>query len=135
MKKTENFIQSWTEDDSPEIRKAFVELCEYLKVLSDSTFEFVERPGVSYSLRPKHQKQKKRPLYVMVDVIDDTPGERWLSVCFYGEMITDPNEMGDLIPQGLLNEDGYCFDVSEYDPDMIQYLKTRLEEAYNNSIE
>jgi hypothetical protein len=135
MKKTENFIQSWTEEDSPEIRKAFVELCEYLKVLSDSTFEFVERPGVSYSLRPKHQKQKKRPLYVMVDVIDDTPGERWLSVCFYGEMITDPNEMGDLIPQGLLNEDGYCFDVSEYDPDMIQYLKTRLEEAYNNSIE
>ena len=135
MKKTENFIQSWTEEDSPEIRKAFVELCEYLKVLSDSTFEFIERPGVSYSLRPKHQMQKKRPLYVMVDVIDDTPGERWLSVCFYGEMITDPNEMGDLIPQGLLNEDGYCFDVSEYDPDMIQYLKTRLEEAHNNSIE
>jgi hypothetical protein len=135
MKKTENFIQSWTEDDSPEIRKAFVELCEYLKVLSDSSFEFIERPGVSYSLRPKHQRQKQRPLFVMVDVIDDTPGERWLSICFYGEMITDPNEMGDPIPLGLLNEDGYCFDISEYDPDMIQYLKTRLAEAHKNSME
>jgi hypothetical protein len=38
----------------------------------------------------------------MVDVIDDDPEVRWLSVCFYGEMITDPDEAGELIPEGLL---------------------------------
>jgi len=90
---------------------------------------------VSYSVRPKHELQKKRALYAMVDVIDDDPDNRWLSVCFYGEMITDPEEKGDLIPEGLLGEDGYCFDLDEYDAKDLDYLKLRLTEAHANAPE
>jgi hypothetical protein len=44
-------------------------------------------------------------------------------------MITDPEEKGVLIPLGLLGEDGYCFDLEEWDENYLQYLKTRLDEA------
>jgi hypothetical protein len=71
----------------------------------------------------------------MVDVIDDDPKERWLSICFYGELITDPDEAGELIPEGLLGEDGYCFDLYEYDTDEINYLKQRLTQAHKNAEE
>ena len=69
----------------------------------------------------------------MVDVIDDDPEDRWLSVCFYGEMVTDPQEAGDLVPEGLLGEDGYCFDMYEYDEQEVAYLKERLTEAHSNA--
>lgn len=134
MNQIETFIHHWPETES-KTRQAFSELYEHLKTLDDTDLEFNERPGVSYSLRPKHKSQKKRSLFAMVDVIDDTPDERWLSVCFYGEMVTDPDEAGDLIPEGLLGEDGYCFDLYEYGGDEIDYLKQRLSEAHENSKE
>jgi hypothetical protein len=134
MNAIETFIHNWTETTT-KTRQAFSELYEHLKTLADTALEFNERPGVSYSLRPRHTSQKKRSLFAMVDVIDDDPEERWLSVCFYGEMISDPDEAGDLIPEGLLGEDGYCFDLYEYDEDTIKYLKQRLSEACQNSKE
>ena len=134
MTPIEHFIHTWTETESG-TKQAFSELYEHLKTLDDTTLDFNERPGVSFSLRPKHKSQKKRSLFAMVDVIDDNPNERWLSVCFYGEMVTDPDEAGDLIPEGLLGEDGYCFDLSEYDEDEIRYLKYRLSEAHKNAQE
>ena len=48
-------------------------------------------------------------------------------------MITDPDEKGDLIPEGLLGEDGYCFDMDEYDMDEINYIKNRLSQACENA--
>lgn len=134
MTPIEHFIHTWTETES-QTKQAFTELYEHLKTLDDTALEFNERPGVSFSLRPKHKSQKTRSLFAMVDVIDDNPEERWLSVCFYGEMVTDPDEAGDLIPEGLLGEDGYCFDLYEYDEDEIRYLKQRLSEAHENSKE
>ena len=134
MKAIDTFIESWQETDAGN-RKAFIEIYEHLKTLEDVTFEFNERPQVSYSLRPRHASQKQRSLFAMVDVIDDDPSERWLSVCFYGEMITDPDEAGDLIPEGLLGEDGYCFDLYEYDADEVSYLKQRLTQACENDSE
>ena len=134
MKELEDFINNWTETES-KTRQAFIEIYEHLKTLEDTTLEFNARPKVSYSLRPRHNSQKKRSLFAMVDVIDDDPEERWLSVCFYGDMITDPEETGDLIPEGLLGEDGYCFDLYEYDKDEILYLKQRLSQAHENAEE
>lgn len=61
--------------------------------------------------------------------------KRWLPVCFYGEMVTDPDEAGDLIPGGLLCEDGYCFDLYEYDENQINYLKQSLSVACENCID
>ena len=134
MKEIQDFIDHWTETESKN-RQAFIVLFEHLKTLNDTSFEFNARPKVSYSLRPKHVTQKDRSLFAMVDVIDDDPNERWLSICFYGEMITDPDEAGDLIPEGLLGEDGYCFDLYEYDADEINYIKQRLSQAHENAKE
>jgi hypothetical protein len=126
------FIDTW-EDNDTKTKQAFTELVEHLNSLDDITLEFNARPKVSYSLRPKHTNQKEKSLFAMVDVIDDDPEERWLSVCFYGEMITDPDEEGDLIPEGLMGEDGYCFDLYEYDTKAISYLKDRLSQAHQNA--
>jgi hypothetical protein len=128
------FISDWN-DNVTRIKQAFEELLAHLNTLADTGLEFVARPTVSYSVRPKHELQKKRSLFAMVDVIDDDPDNRWLSVCFYGEMITDPEEKGDLIPEGLLGEDGYCFDLDEYDTGDLDYLKQRLTEAHANAPE
>ncbi|MBW2683786.1 MAG: hypothetical protein JRC69_09555, partial [Deltaproteobacteria bacterium] len=63
------------------------------------------------------------------DVIDDDPAERWLSVCFYGDMIADPEQRGEVIPGGLAGSDGYCFDMFEDDKELADYLVDRLVEA------
>lgn len=129
MSELNNFIEEWKDNDT-KTRQAFMELVEHLNTLPDTRLDFNARPGVSYSLRPRHAAQDKRPLFAMVDVIDDDPQERWLSVCFYGEMVSDPEESGDLVPEGLLGEDGYCFDLYEYDTEEMAYLKSRLTEAH-----
>lgn len=132
MKEITEFTDAWKDNDS-QTKKAFTELLAHLETLEATTLAFNARPGVSYSLRPRRDSQTEKPLFAMVDVIDDDPEERWLSVCFYGEMISDPDEMGDLIPEGLLGEDGYCFDLYEYDEDEIKYLKQRLSQAHENA--
>jgi ADP-ribose pyrophosphatase YjhB (NUDIX family) len=93
-------------------------------------FDWKARPGVTYSLRAAHAAQKNRSLFAMVDVIDDDPENRWLSVCFYGEMITDPEERGDEVPGGLLGEDASCFDVDAWDEELLAYVEARLAEAH-----
>lgn len=130
----EQFFSDWQDNDT-RIKQAFGELLAHLKTLDQTKLTFTARPGVSFSLRPGHDRQNKRTLFAMVDVIDDDPDNRWLSVCFYGEMITDPEEFGDLIPGGLLGEDGYCFDLDEYDAGLLAYLKERLTEAHGNAPE
>ena len=107
MQDIDNFINGWVEDPF-ETKAIFNSLFQDLKQKEDVTIEFHERPGITYSLRGIHKNQKDRPLFVMIDVIDDDPKQRWLSVCFYGDMIEDPDEQGDLIPEGLLGSDGYC---------------------------
>ena len=130
MKKIQDFIEAWT-DDEPAMKPVFVSLFQTLQDKTQAELEFHERPGISYSLRGLRNDRNGRPLFVMVDVIDDDPGQRWLSVCFYGEMIQDPDELGDLIPEGLLGADGYCFDISESDDQLVSYVKQRIDEAYS----
>ncbi|MDM8516349.1 hypothetical protein QUF76_09135 [Desulfobacterales bacterium HSG16] len=126
------FIEEWKE--TPENnRAAFLHFMEYLDKKEGVTFDFIQRPGVTYSLRAVHTNQKKKDLFVMVDVIEDDP--RWLSVCFYGEMITDPEERGDFVPEGLLGEDAMCFDVEEQDEELLKYIDIRLNEACQKAIE
>ena len=48
-------------------------------------------------------------------------------------MINDPDEVGDLIPEGLLGSDGYCFNIDEYDESTIEYIKVRLDEAWEHA--
>jgi len=127
-KELTEFIEAWEETEA-NIKKAFLQLKNYLEVKEDAIFSFKARPGVSYSLRAACPGQK-RELFVMADVIDDDPENRWLSVCFYGDMISDPEERGDLIPEGLLGQDGYCFDIDEEEDGLLKYIEARLDEAY-----
>jgi len=124
-----SFISEW-QTDLNHIKKDFLSLKTHLENKSKIKIDFIARPGVSYSLRAAHAAQQKRSLFVMVDVIDDDPDNRWLSVCFYGEMISDPDEKGDLIPGGLLGEDGYCFDHETGSESDILYIQQRIDEAY-----
>lgn len=132
MEELNLFTQKW-EDNESQTKKAFIDILAHIISMPDITVDFKQRPGVSYSLRPKHKNQKSRSLFAMADIIDDNPDERWLSVCFYGDMITDPEEAGDLVPEGLMGEDGYCFDLYEYDADEIDYIMKRLDEAYRTA--
>jgi hypothetical protein len=124
----ESFLNSW-EGDSQPIRDWFRLFYNELSVMEGVTLSFVARPGVSYSIRPVHVRQTKRDKFAIVDVIDDDPSERWLSVCFYEDMITDPNQRGELIPGGLSGSDGYCFDMSEPDEQLGRELLDRIKEA------
>ncbi len=131
QRELDTFIDGW-EDGPLQVKKSFVLLKNYVADRNDIAFTFKARPSVSYSLRVKHALQSKRELFVIMDVIDD-PENRWLSICFYPDMITDPDDRGVLIPLGLLGEDGYCFDFEEWDEEYLEYLKTRLDEAYEKA--
>jgi hypothetical protein len=132
MEKVKQFIDAWR-DDSTGTKPIFHDLLNNLLEKEKVSIEFFERPGISYSLRGIHEDQNDRPLFVMIDVIDDDPTARWLSVCFYGDMIEDPDERGDLIPEGLLGSDGYCFDIVESDEPLNEYVRKRIQEAYESA--
>jgi hypothetical protein len=132
MEEVKKFVDGWTED-SLGTKSIFLSLYNDVADFDQASLEFHGRPGVSFSLRAKHNNQKDRPLFVMIDVIDDDPAQRWLSVCFYGDMIEDPDELGDLIPEGLLGADGYCFDITEPDAQLQEYVGRRIREAYDSA--
>lgn len=120
------FINEWKETEA-KTREVLLHFKEYLSAKDGVTLDFLPRPGVTYSLRAVHANQKEKELFVMVDVIEDDP--RWLSICFYDEMITDPDENGDWVPEGLLGEDAVCFDIEEKEDELIRYVELRLDEA------
>ncbi len=127
------FLEGWTNDPQA-MKGAFIKLKERMSGKEHVTFTFISRPGVSYSLRGAMDNlgEKGRPLFVMIDIIDDDPENRWLSVCFYDDMVEDPDGKGDFVPGGLLGEDGLCFDLYEHDEALISYVGQRIDEAYAN---
>lgn len=122
------FIDGWTDNGSG-TKDAFLELKAHLEGLDGVQFDFKARPGVTYSLRARHESQSERPLFTMVDVIDDDSNDRWLSICFYRELIDDPDGLGDFVPEGLLGEDAACFDLDDNDTVFVAYVKARMGEA------
>ncbi|ADW18087.1 hypothetical protein Despr_1939 [Desulfobulbus propionicus DSM 2032] len=120
------FVEAWAA--TPEgNRQGFVRLQELLMSKKDVQLAFHPRPGVTYSLRASVPGQE-RPLFVMVDVIEDQP--RWLSVCFFGDMVRDPEERGAFVPGGLLGQDALCFDLEACTAEALSYVEARIEDAY-----
>ena len=132
QREIQTFLEAW-KGNSQQTKESFVRLKRHLVDKDEITFSFKVRPNVSYSMRVRHNRQKTRELFVIMDVIDDDPKNRWLSVCFYPDMITDPEDRGHLIPFGLLAEDGYCFDLEGWDEEYLQYLEKRLDEAHSRA--
>jgi hypothetical protein len=124
------FIETWNES-SDKNKKTFLHFKEYLNEKEGVVLDFISRPGITYSLRAVHSNQKEKDLFVMIDVIEDVT--RWLSICFFGDMITDPEEKGDFVPGGLLGEDAVCFDLEEQDEALVRYIEKRLDEACRNA--
>ena len=123
----EKFIDQWLESSNG-CQAVFCRLYDFLKRLSGTRIEFHARPGITYSLRGIPGKDGDFPLFVMIDVIDDQP--RWLSVCFYEQLVNDDEGRGDSVPGGLLGEDGLCFDVESEDEELISYLQQLIAEAF-----
>ena len=129
------FIETWKNDPS-KIKRTFFIVMDRLKTTDGTILNFISRPGVSYSLRVslKNRREKSPSLFALVDIIDDDPDNRWLSICFYEEMVTDPDELGNLVPNGILGVDGYCFDLYEDDSSFASYVERRIEEAYAHTL-
>lgn len=125
----EAFIETWPQGSEASL-DLFVYFNRLLETFDNSELQFIARPGVTYSLRAAHKNPAARPLFTMIDVIDADP--RWLSICFYSEMVTDPEERGDFVPGGLLGEDGICFDVETDDQKLLSYVTARINEAYRS---
>lgn len=130
LQELDDFLADW-EDTEEKNKAVFQRLKAFLQEKEGVVLSFNPRPGVTYSLRAAHVNQKEKSLFSMVDVIEDAP--RWLSVCFYGAMITDPEENGDFVPEGLLGEDAICFDIESWDNGLIAYVESRLEEAWQSA--
>jgi len=127
------FIEKWEKDASC-VKDVFLQLQAKLQAKENTLLTFTARPGVSYSLRASKRvggDQDPR-LYALIDVIDDDPENRWLSVCFYHGTVSDPDQRGNLIPQGILGDDGYCFDVIEKDDRLTLFLRQKIDEALAN---
>ncbi len=123
------FLRGWESGEEQPMKKWLQLFVSTVKAMGNVELQFVSRPGVSYSIRPSNGNLKDRDFFAIIDVIDDDPAERWLSVCFYGDMISDPEERGEVIPGGLAGSDGYCFDMFEDDEGLAYYLVDRLAEA------
>ncbi len=121
------WLINWLEDPL-NAKSAFIQYYTWLKE-NNMTLAFNDRPGISYSLRASHHEHATRPLFVLVDIVDDVPSERWLSVCFYNDMVQDPDELGDFVPNGLMNEDALCLNLDEENDEMRAYIQKRIEEA------
>jgi hypothetical protein len=128
-------LENWKHDPQ-KMKDAFLKMKDKLSKKENTTLSFKSRPGVSYSLRAnqKNPKITTRPLFALVDIIDDDPENRWLSICFYVDMITDPEEVGNLVPNGILGEDGYCFDLYECNESMVSYIGQRFDEAHAHTV-
>lgn len=125
-----SFLAEWADKGGAPARRALQMILTRLDFLGDTETEFLARPGVSHSLRVRREGQSERPLFLLIDIVGQDPTSRWLSVCFYGDAVQDPEEQGNLVPGGLLGADGLCFDVDGADARLLEYVARRVEEAH-----
>ena len=131
----ETYLNGWPPERKA-LKQNLLTLKDHALGLEKVKLEFVARPGVSHSFRfdlDPRPAGRKRGLFCMMDVVE-VEGEAFLSVCFYQEEITDPDELGDGIPDGLFNEDGYCFDLEGDDGGLASYLARRITEAHASAL-
>lgn len=115
------------------MRVSFDSLRAHVEALENVELSANARPGVSWSLHVK-KVGSERPFYAMVDVVDDDPSERWLSVCFYDDVTDDTEERGDWIPGGLSGQDARCFNIEEPDDEFVAYVANQLTVGRDKSV-
>lgn len=126
------FLDSWRVDPLG-VKPAVEKYIGDLLAVPDVRLDFKSRPGISYSVRAVNPRQQEREFFVLIDIVDDEPDERWLSVCFYADTVSDPRELGDIVPDGLDGNDACCFNLDEDDAKMRGYIGERILEAARNT--
>lgn len=127
MQDLDIFLHNWQEH-SIEVKKLFLRLYGFAKTIPNVQIQYSERPGISHSLRVGLAGNSERPFFAVIDIIDDEPEARWISMCMYADLVIDPERKGDLIPKGLNHQDAVCFDIDEANENTSAYL---LEILYN----
>ncbi len=120
-------LDSWPRPQAA-LKEILLQLLQKAGSFSGLGLELVSRSGVSHSLR--FSIARKRPVVFLIDLVDLGGGDLMLSVCFYQDEISDPQELGNAIPQGLFQETGYCFDVEQGDAALLPYLAARMDQAW-----
>ena len=128
----DEFLTDWT-IDTINARKVFESWHAMFQGMPGVECSFKSRPGISHSLRLASKTNSKRPLFALIDVVDDDPDNRWLSVCFYADLVTDPEGLGDIVPAGLEGEDAICFNLDDDNGATADYIRKRLQEAAANA--
>ncbi|MDR2892372.1 MAG: hypothetical protein LBV80_04725 [Deltaproteobacteria bacterium] len=139
MREIDDFLKSWDED-SLEVKAVFSELYDFLRGALEKkqnlSLDWKARPNVSYSLRLLAGKATAegatatgQACIAMLDIIDDDPEDRWLSLYLDAELAKDPDGRGDLAPRALDGRDALCFDIDENDEDIVAYLTQVLEQT------
>lgn len=123
------FITTW-KTDPLKVKDAFLAYRDIFSNDGRFTMKFVSRPGISHSLRVfGPARPDGSNIVALIDVVDDEPANPWLSVCFFASVVTDPDDLGDFVPQGLEGKDAICFNLDEDNPDLARYIGERLREA------
>jgi len=124
-------IESWPEDQKS-LRDIFLSLARSITEPAGVRWEIVSRSGISHSLRANvldPDQIRKRSVYTVLDVVCPVEGDWFLSLCFYNDEVSDPEELGNPVPRGLYDEDARCFDLGTDDLWMADYLRDRVAEA------
>lgn len=114
------------------LKPLFGALVESMNARPGLRLEIVSREHVSHSVRAMLENPsagRGQPLLALLDVVTPKAGAWMISLCFFAQDITDPDELGDEVPGGLYGEDGYCFDL-DTESGELGYLAARLDEAY-----
>ncbi|MDL2272058.1 hypothetical protein LJC23_03390 [Desulfovibrio sp. OttesenSCG-928-I05] len=121
------FFDAWNVDGNG-VKPACEALFAHMASLPGLKLAFLYRQGISLSIRALPVENQEK-IVALLDIIDDAPEERWVSLCFDASRVTDPEERGDLVPQGLQGVDACCFDYDADDSALLTYLIERLTEA------
>lgn len=121
------FLREWRTDRNM-VKTACKELFAHMSGLPGLRLAYLYRPGISLSLRALPEDNPEK-IVALLDIIDDDPEERWISLCFDASRVHDTEGMGDMVPQGLQGADAVCFDYDADNPVLLAYLKVRLSEA------
>lgn len=127
-----DFLEAWG-DESPEVKAITRALTGALQDLPGLVMSYQARPGISHSLRLGADGDADRPFYALIDVIDDEPEARWLSVCLYADLAEDPEHLAGPIPGGLNGQDAVCFDLDEEGEELVPYLVQVLKTAHSKA--
>lgn len=131
MHEIDCFLRDWGLD-SLEVKRLFSQLYKLLQGCPALTLHWDARPEVVYSLRAALKEAKSPGIsgdVALIDIIDDDPEERWLSIRLNAELIGCCHKEWEILPGGLSGHDALCIDVDENEEGLSDYLVELFEDA------